>query len=271
MSLAGTANRWSKPLRHRVVRSLIERRARARGYAPADLERAMRYLEVSFGFREPVRAHPLQTAPNYFEGLSAKPWHDPDDFPWTRRLQASIEDVRNELAGLQPGHQHEGDATVDHPPNIGIDGSWKIFVFSAYGYTRREAYRQAPRTGALISSIPGLCQNGLSYFSVLSGGTHIAAHCAETNTRLRLQLTLVTPAGCKMRVGDETRPWIAGERTVFDGSFDHEVWHDGVGDRVVLIADFWHPELTEAERWAVGEMTRFSRHVRRYTRELGVR
>ena len=36
---------------------------------------------------------------------------------------------------------------------------------------------------------------------------------------------------------------------IFDDSFEHEVWHEGGGPRVVLIIDVWHPELdTEAKR-----------------------
>ena len=47
----------------------------------------------------------------------------------------------------------------------------------------------------------------------------------------------------RIRVGDEIREWRAGECLIFDDSFEHEVWHDGEGDRIVLICDMWHPEL----------------------------
>ena len=30
---------------------------------------------------------------------------------------------------------------------------------------------------------------------------------------------------------------------IFDDSFEHEVWHEGADDRVVLICDMWHPDL----------------------------
>lgn len=35
---------------------------------------------------------------------------------------------------------------------------------------------------------------------------------------------------------------------IFDDSFEHEVWHNGTGVRLVLIVDIWHPDLTEQER-----------------------
>ena len=34
---------------------------------------------------------------------------------------------------------------------------------------------------------------------------------------------------------------------MFDDSFDHEAWHDGGETRVILIVDFWHPDLTNEE------------------------
>ena len=34
---------------------------------------------------------------------------------------------------------------------------------------------------------------------------------------------------------------------MFDDSFEHEAWHDGEETRLILIADFWHPDLTASE------------------------
>ena len=53
-----------------------------------------------------------------------------------------------------------------------------------------------------------------------------------------------------MRVGDETREWVDGQCLLFDDSFDHEVWHNGETDRIVLLIDLWHHDLTPFERHA---------------------
>ena len=74
-------------------------------------------------------------------------------------------------------------------------------------------------------------------------GTHLAAHCGPSNFRLRCHLGLVVPSGVRIRVGDEVREWEAGKCLIFDDSFEHEVWHDGDEDRVVLICDLWHPDV----------------------------
>ena len=85
-------------------------------------------------------------------------------------------------------------------------------------------------------------------------GTHLRAHCGPSNHRLRLHLPVVVPPcperACALRVGDEARAWREGEVLVFDDSFDHEAWVDerAVGERVVLMVDVWHPELSLDDR-----------------------
>ena len=47
------------------------------------------------------------------------------------------------------------------------------------------------------------------------------------------------------------RNWTEGKFIIFDDSFEHEVfWTEGVqtGFRLILIVDFWHPELTDKEK-----------------------
>ena len=84
---------------------------------------------------------------------------------------------------------------------------------------------------------------GSHFFSRLSPGTHLSAHCGPSNLRLRCHLGLVVPDGVRIRVGDEVREWRQGECLVFDDSFEHEVWHEGGADRIVLICDMWHPSV----------------------------
>jgi aspartate beta-hydroxylase len=89
---------------------------------------------------------------------------------------------------------------------------------------------------------------GLIYVSRMRAGTHIAAHRGPTNVRLRCHLGVTVPPGdCAIRVGDETRRWVEGECLVFDDHFEHEAWNHTEADRIVLIADLWHPDLSAAE------------------------
>lgn len=62
------------------------------------------------------------------------------------------------------------------------------------------------------------------------------------------------------------RQWEEGQPLLFDDSYEHEVWHgdpvssaqqdesidsDILQDRVVLLFDIWHPDLTTQERQAI--------------------
>jgi len=88
----------------------------------------------------------------------------------------------------------------------------------------------------------------MALFSLLRAGTHIRPHHGLLNTRLICHVPLIVPPGCRLRVGSETREPRAGETMIFDDSFEHEAWNDGVSTRVVLLFEIWRPELSADER-----------------------
>ena len=67
---------------------------------------------------------------------------------------------------------------------------------------------QTPLTAQIVDAIGR--QPGHAFLSVLEPGTHILPHCGPSNYRLRIQLGLVTPERCSIRVGDQTRSWKEG-------------------------------------------------------------
>lgn len=72
-------------------------------------------------------------------------------------------------------------------------------------------------------------------------------HYGPTNKKLRFHLPLMGVQNSRMRVHNETRQQVEGKAYVFDDSFEHEAWHDGDETRLILIVDFWHPDLTDSE------------------------
>jgi aspartate beta-hydroxylase len=52
-------------------------------------------------------------------------------------------------------------------------------------------------------------------------------------------------------VGEERRGWTKGKLTTIDTSFTHSTGNPTDEERHVLIIDFWHPELSDAERSAL--------------------
>lgn len=84
-----------------------------------------------------------------------------------------------------------------------------------------------------------------AFVSALTKNSHIMKHYGPTNKKLRFHLPLMGVSGSRMRVGDETKQQVEGKAYVFDDSFEHEAWHDGNETRLILIVDFWHPDLTK--------------------------
>ena len=122
------------------------------------------------------------------------------------------------------------------------------------GQVVKEFASKCPRTMELakLLQMPRLPLISPSlYFSVLEPGSRIAPHTGITNARVIAHFPLIVPENCRFRVGGETRVWSEGEALIFDDMTVHEAWNDSDRIRVVLIADLWRPELSDAERAAV--------------------
>jgi aspartate beta-hydroxylase len=65
------------------------------------------------------------------------------------------------------------------------------------------------------------------------------------------------PADCGIRVGGEARTWGDGCCIIFDDSFEHEVWNESAHERIVLIVDVWHPDLSDDEVKLLDGLYRF--------------
>lgn len=131
-------------------------------------------------------------------------------------------------------------------------GDWKHFNLYLRGKKLVENCQKVPYTCQILDQIePAFsCSRGQIKLSLLSPDAHVWPHCGLTNSRLRTHLGLVVPYGCcKIRVANETLEWEEGKLLIFDDSFEHEVWHNGTSDRLVLIVDFWHPDI-EATKWS---------------------
>src|SRR4029078_1234548 len=94
---------------------------------------------------------------------------------------------------------------------------WGAFHLWKEGVRMDEACARAPRTTALVESLP-LCRiEGRApalFFSILKAGSHIPAHTGVTNVRSIVHLPLIVPEGCGFPVGGETRERRVGEACV---------------------------------------------------------
>ena len=183
--------------------------------------------------------------------LTARPFWSSDDIPAAKALEAAHPTILHELQRVmalqERASKKQGmkDVFAVYKSDTVKSGAWTDFQLYANGQRDEANARLCPKTAECIASQPAFNQMlvGAHFFSRLAPGTHIGAHCGPSNLRLRCHLGLMVPKGCRIRVGTEVREWKEGECLIFDDSFEHEVFHDGDSDRVVLICDLWHPEL----------------------------
>jgi aspartyl/asparaginyl beta-hydroxylase (cupin superfamily) len=169
--------------------------------------------------------------------------YDSASFPWVSDVEADWKKVRAELdQAMQYRDQmpsfHE---ILKEVTTITTDQNWKTFFLAGIGMNCEENARRCPETMKVLRKIPGMTT---AFFSILSPRKHIPAHRGAYNGILRLHLGLLVPEPreqCRIRIGNEFRSWSEGKCLIFDDTFNHEVWNDTDGYRVVLFVDFARP------------------------------
>jgi aspartate beta-hydroxylase len=244
-----------------MLRALVDA-VRAQG---GDLARVEASIEAYVGLRQERSPDPRQRPTLlYFPGLPAQPYIERAALPWLAEWEAQTPAIRRELEALLAGGA--GQEAVFHTDALARqnlrnpDGTarWDGFYFYRWGERRAALCERCPRTAATLEHLPlaRVPQNAPEVmFSVLTPGTHLLPHHGVTNTRLVAHLPIIVPAGCALTVGGQQHAWREGEAVVFDDTYEHEAWNRGGATRVVLIADIWHPGLSEAERAAVAAVS----------------
>lgn len=177
----------------------------------------------------------------YYPALRAQTLYDCSEFGWTSRLREAFGVIRDELrrclerrTGFEPAY-----------PAYSDDGKWATLWYYLYGQRYDQNCALFPKTVEVIESITGLA--GWACYSAVAPGSHIRPHCGATNAKLRLHYAIQAEPGSFMRVAETYYEWREGEIMIFDDSFEHEVWASGTGPRIVLIVDFYHPDLCDRE------------------------
>ena len=176
--------------------------------------------------------------------------YDSSLFPWVPEIEADWKKIRAELDQVmqfrdQMPSFHE---ILKEVSTITTDSSWKTYFLAGIGMDCRENARRCPETMRLLGKIPGMTT---AFFSILSPRKHIPAHRGAWNGILRLHLALLVPEPrekCRIRIGNDYRSWSEGRALIFDDTFNHEVWNDTDGYRVVLFVDFARP-LRQPWNW----------------------
>lgn len=265
-------------------------------------ERARRWLLLRMNGRVWNHGYPLmcRSADNVPGLRSFHVWPAQEEaFPWLREVEArhveileELLSVRqrarggNKLCGFQPyrdpipagtaGEDGEEKA-VGKPPvlaakdGVGIEGvdsgAWNVLYLFLNHKVFEENVANFPKTVACIKAcFPRHYTH--AFFSALTPGSHIMKHTGPSNRMLRVWLPLCGLDGFRLRVGDTILRPEAGKCFVWDHSYEHEAWHEGMETRVVLIVDIWHPDLSDDEVKFLGTLQNCRLRAGRHLSEI---
>lgn len=167
---------------------------------------------------------------------------DVREFAWTALLRDNWHAIRDEAVAVAlQGEAAPSLATIspDHRSIAEID-KWRSFFLWGYGFPITDNLERCPNTAKIVEQIPGL---NSAFFSILAPDTHIPDHRGVTKGLITCHLGLIVPRDGDVRMRVDTRivRWAEGETLVFDDTYQHEVWNDTNGTRVVLLVQFERP------------------------------
>jgi aspartyl/asparaginyl beta-hydroxylase (cupin superfamily) len=171
------------------------------------------------------------------------PVYDNKHFPWVAEIESEWRKVRAELDEVMH-YRDQMPSFQDIIKEVGQiqkDDQWKTFFLTGIGMDCEGNARRCPETMRILRKIPGM---KTAFFSILSPGKHIPPHRGPYVGVLRLHLGLIVPEPrekVRIRIADQICHWEEGKCLVFDDTYNHEVWNDTDGYRVVLFVDFARP------------------------------
>lgn len=172
-----------------------------------------------------------------------KPIYSNEEFPWANEVEKEWEKIRKELDEVMKSRDelpnfHE---IIEQVNTITNDNNWKTYFLAGHGVNCEENAKRCPETTRILNKIPNLMN---AFFSILSPKKHIPAHKGPYNGVLRYHLGLIIPEPkeqCRIRIEDQIKVWEEGKSLIFDDTYNHEVWNDTEGYRVVLFVDYIRP------------------------------
>lgn len=172
-----------------------------------------------------------------------RPVFDTRQFAWITAVEADWRKVRSELDALMEYREAMPNFQdiLREVRSIQKDDQWKTFFLKGVGMNCRANAQRCPETMKVLQAIPG-CTT--AFFSILSPHKHIPPHRGAWAGVLRLHLGLIVPEPrerCHIRIADQNHTWQEGRCLVFDDTYNHQVWNDTDGVRVVLFVDFERP------------------------------
>lgn len=208
------------------------------------------YATAPFDYKQPLQRPEIF----YMPDLDPKSVYQNDEISFAKELDAAYADIRAEweaaLAANVKQFPYVPESTQRSVwDELGGKMDWSALYLHFNASVTDEA-NHFPKTLQALENVPLVKRDGVpleTFFSRLIPGTKIPPHFGLTNTRLTMHYPVRIPSDCAIRVGEEMCSWQEGKLIGFDDSYEHEAWNKSQDDRVVMIFETHHPDLSLAE------------------------
>lgn len=230
-----------------------------RNYGKSSIERIEAMMLDHPSAREPFQKDAKWIVP----GLSTTGWLETRDFPQLEDIVKSLEDNSEQIrVEFSNARNNRESALSPYRHYLQTQENWKALYLFKDGSVVTD-HNEVPTAKRILNEQlkDWICPLLEMHFSMLEPGAEIAPHCDLWNFSINLHLAVEIPEDCGIKVSNETRTWQQGKCLLFDYSYLHQAWNHSNKDRVCLLMDIWHPDLTLAEREA---LVVFISEIRKY-------
>ncbi|MER5969540.1 aspartyl/asparaginyl beta-hydroxylase domain-containing protein [Streptomyces sp. NPDC002055] len=161
-------------------------------------------------------------------------------FPEARKLDYQFDRLKAEVTELIENRDVRPYGDIDPLRAAEVSTDWRLYYAYMLGEANPMAYRDCPTFVDFAERTPRVVN---AIIAILEPGVTLKAHEGPYAGILRYHLPLTVPENNppRLRVDREMHTWKEGEGILIDDTFEHEVYNESDGRRVMLIIDIRRP------------------------------
>ncbi|MEU0390135.1 aspartyl/asparaginyl beta-hydroxylase domain-containing protein [Streptomyces chartreusis] len=161
-------------------------------------------------------------------------------FPESRKLDHQFDQIKSEVTKLIESRDVRTYGDIDPLRAAEVSTDWRLYYAYMLGETNTDAYRDCPLFVDFAERTPRVVN---AIIAILEPGVTLKAHKGPYAGILRYHLPLTVPDNNppRLRVDREIHTWKEGEGILIDDTFEHEVYNESDGRRIMLIIDIRRP------------------------------
>ena len=228
-----------------------------------DISRLKECFHIFLGNKAKPSTEKFNPETLYFPEIRQQQYYSKDEFPQLALLAEKQQQILEEYESIDTPFadyinlhsNNDGKLVLEQFKDFDKQ-TWHSYHLYRFGKLE-ENCAACPVTTETLETIGLPDVNGFmpeAFFSRLGKGSKIPPHHGLSNVRLAVHWPVIINDNCFIEVGGEKANWTLGEPLIFDDSYLHLAENHADEDRIVLIFDVWHPDLTEIEKQGIKKL-----------------